>query len=121
MALTVTDVHLQAGVYTARITGVESAPLLTLVHAGSDLPELDVTGSAPGEWTATCPLPARLLTDGVQTLLLTDSTDGTVLHGLALQAGAVLGGDLLAEVALLRDEMAIVKAALRRLVTERSG
>lgn len=121
MALTVTDVHLKTGVYTARITGTDTPPAVALIHAGSDLPELDVTRAEPGIWTASCPLPAQLLTDGVQTLMLTDTADGTVLHSLALQAGKVLDGDLFAEIALLRDEVAILKAALRRLVRQQSG
>lgn len=117
--LTVTDAWLAQGVYTARLTGSDTAPALVLMQGGAPLPELEVRETAPGQWTASCPLPARLLSDGVQTLLLTEAVSADVLHRMALQAGTVLDGDVMAEIALLRDELDLVKAALRRLIRER--
>jgi hypothetical protein len=68
------------------------------------------------DWQVKAPLPAALLSDGVHTLHLTMTDGMEVLHGTAIAAGAALDGDLLADLSLLRAELDIVKAALRRLV-----
>ena len=119
------DIRLDAGTYRARLrlpghAGAEP-PALELRHRGAPLPEVTVSALNGQDWQVSAPLPASLLSDGVQSLHLTTAEGAQVLHGLAIAAGAALEGDLAAEVALLRDELEIVKAALRRLVAAQAG
>ena len=117
MQLEVSNVSLRDGTYSARVKAEDGpAPELSLLHQGAPLPELTVTDRGHGYWDVACPLPARLLTDGVQTLHLTQGRGESPLHSLAISVGSTLDGDLVAEVALLRDELEIVKHSLRQLV-----
>lgn len=122
MQIEVSNVTLRDGTYSARVKAEEgSAPDLALLHRGAPLPELSIADRGHGFWDVTCPLPARLLTDGVQTLHLSLGEGETLLHSLAISVGAALEGDVVAEVALLRDELDIVKRSLRQLVRAAEG
>lgn len=118
------DGVIRAGVWhgIVRATG-KDAPALEMRHAGGVLrPRLaePVPGKA-GHWRVEVPLPAEMLEDGVQALVVADGADGQTLQVLTIMAGVPPAEDLLAEVASLRAELEVLKAAVRRLARETRG
>ncbi|MEL7256023.1 MAG: hypothetical protein AAGL23_17740 [Pseudomonadota bacterium] len=65
-------------------------------------------------WALRVPVPARAITDGVQTFLINDAEGGTVLGQFCIVAGEELSYDIRAEVTLLREELDMLKRAFRR-------
>lgn len=61
--------------------------------------------------------PAEILSDGVQVVALRSTLTGAVLDRVTLLAGDALDDDIRAEVALLRDELEMLKRAFRRHVS----
>jgi hypothetical protein len=61
--------------------------------------------------------PAEILSDGVQVVALRSTVTGAVLDRVTLLAGDALDEDIRAEVALLRDELEMLKRAFRRHVS----
>ena len=107
--------RLQAGIWRATLGDAgTSAPAVTACHDGRALPDLHCTpGDQAGMWLISLPVPTDILNDGLQTIVLR-LADGTTLGSLALLAGEALADDLRAEIALLRSELDILKAAFRR-------
>lgn len=96
------------------------APAIEIHHAGGTLqPRLveRIAGQA-GRWRIDVALPAELLEDGMRSLLVVDVTSGRTLQTLTLSAGLPLPEDLIAEVASLRAELEVLKAAFRRHARE---
>ena len=71
-------------------------------------------GLGEGQWSSRGPIPAALIAEGVQTFLIRDARNGDVLNSFALMAGDFLSYDIRVEVALLREELDMVKRVLRR-------
>ncbi|WP_296766168.1 hypothetical protein [Sediminimonas sp.] len=65
-------------------------------------------------WALRVPVPREALSDGVQTFVIRDLDDDTVLGSFAFIAGEVMGDDIRAQVNLLREELDMLKAAFRR-------
>ena len=65
-----------------------------------------------------CADPGRLLSDGVQTFLISDPDTGEKLASFAVLAGDALGDDIRAEMDLLRAELDMLKRAFRRHCVE---
>jgi len=62
----------------------------------------------------TLELPADVLSDGVQVVGLRSTATGEVLDRITLMAGSALDEDIRSEIALLRDELEMLKRAFRR-------
>lgn len=101
--------------------------VLTYQGAGNFQPEIEVTHlqtpvngvevtEKPEEklWVVRVPVPAELIADGVQTFLIRDKRSGEMLNSFALISGEALSYDIRAEVALLREELDMLKRAFRR-------
>ncbi|MFO8127860.1 hypothetical protein [Yoonia sp.] len=101
-----------------------------LVDAGDDLPELHAThlGTAldnvtcvrdPAHevWRVTVPIPAALISDGVQTFVISGA-DGVTLDSFTLVCGEPLTDDLQAEIAVLRSELDLLQKAFRHHCSE---
>jgi hypothetical protein len=71
-----------------------------------------------GRWSLRLVLPADLLTDGVQTVVIRDRASGARLDSFAIVCGSPLDDDLRAEIDLLRAELELLKRAFRRHVAE---
>lgn len=67
----------------------------------------------PTDWRVAIDLPASLIADGVQVIAIRSVTSGAVLDRITLMAGAPLDEDFRAEIALLRDELEMLKRAFR--------
>lgn len=94
------------------------APEIELRHLDRPLPGLEVDADGPGRWRASLQLPAALMTDGVQSVFITDIADGRRLAAFSVAAGTPLQHDMRAEIALLRAELDMLKRAFRRHCTD---
>ncbi|MCQ0971335.1 hypothetical protein MLD63_12970 [Paracoccus sp. TK19116] len=109
----------------------KSAPRrVLLIHEGVAVAQADVVAAGDDLWRVTVALPATVLRDGTQSLLLVADAGGPdasadmalpgseVLSRLVLLAGRPLEQDLQAEIALIRAELDLLKREFRRLATE---
>jgi hypothetical protein len=67
-----------------------------------------------GEWLVQVPVPAELLSEGVQTFLIRNMATGEKLQHFTIITGVAMEDDLRAEVELLRAELDLLKRAFRR-------
>ena len=101
--------------------------MLTHEGTGNFQPDIEVTHlqkpvsgvevvEKPDEklWVVRVPIPAELISDGVQTFLIQDKRSGETLDSFALMSGEALSYDIRAEVTLLREELDMLKRAFRR-------
>ena len=101
--------------------------ILTRKNGSSDVPEVRVTlferviegveikeETEAQQWLLRVPIPADVISGGVQTFLIDDAKDGDRLGHFCLIAGEALGDDIRAEVDLLRAELDMMKRAFRR-------
>ena len=75
-------------------------------------------GKGPGLWDIALDVPATLLGDGVQTILIRDEVSGAPLEQITIAAGKPLEDDIRAEISLLRAELDLLKRAFRRHCVE---
>ena len=111
------NARIQAGVWEGLLTvpgGQE--PALEVIHQGQALPGIEVTAlpDQPGQFGVRVPIPAELLSDGIQTFVVQDKLTGQTLGSFAIVTGEPLQPDLRAEIDLLRSELDMLKRAFRR-------
>lgn len=97
-------------------TGVEAVHLGQVIATARVLPT-----DRPGVSQVRIDLPPSVLSDGVQVVSLMSTSTGAVLDRLTVLAGDALDEDIRAEVALLREELEMLKRAFRRHVSGASG
>ncbi len=113
--LRLTRTRLVAGMWEGLLTGPDgAAPRLAVTHLGQALDGVQVSPHAAGQWIVRIPIAASLISDGVQTFLIADADDGTLLDSFTLIAGDALDQDIRAELSLLRAELEMLKNAFRR-------
>jgi hypothetical protein len=115
--MTLTQSRIAGGVWEGVLTGAGDTGVLEALHQGRRLEGLSVT-PLPGEagsHLVRLAIPASILSEGVQTVLL--QAGGEVLASFTLVAGVPLEEDLRAEISLLRAELDLLKKAFRRHVT----
>ncbi len=98
-------------------------PDLEALHQDRKLPGLTVTeipGEA-GQYAVRLPIPAAVLSEGVQTFLFRDAKSGETLTHFTIITGVAMEDDLRAEVDLLRAELDMLKRAFRRHCLETAG
>ena len=110
---TLSKTRLHGGIWEGWLTGAPGRLEIEATHLGTPLPGVEMT-PAEGGIAVRVPLPAALLSDGLQTVLLTDRETGTVLTSIAILCGDALDHDIRAEVDLMRSELDLIKRALRR-------
>lgn len=108
---TLLDSRIRAGVWHGLVRA-DAAPQVEVLHQGGALAGVQVT-AAGRDWAVTVPIPPAALNEGVQAFLVR-GTDGEAIGSFAISAGAALDGDPVAEIALLRAELDLLKAAFRR-------
>jgi hypothetical protein len=90
-------------------------PEIEVTHLQKPLDGIEVTARPDsGDWVVRVPVPADRIADGVQTFVIRDRDSDAVLDSFALVAGDALAFDLRAEIALLREELDLLKRAFRR-------
>jgi len=115
-----TRTRLQAGVWEGVLTGVaqDAPPALLVSHLNAPLSGVSVAPLAEGGWLVRVPVPAALISDGVQTFVIADAATGETLDSFSVIAGDALAEDIRAEVDLLRAELDMLKRAFRRHCVE---
>ena len=118
--LILTPMKMRHGIWQGVIqqtgTGV---PQIKVTHLDNDVPDVQVTEQGEdGQWLVQVPIPAEAIADGIQVFVITDATDGEKLGDFTLIAGEALGDDIRSEVALLREELDMLKRAFRRHCVE---
>ncbi len=120
--VTLTRTRLLAGVWEGILTGAKAAPTLEALHRDRPVEGLSVTETGePGRYAVRLPLPAEVLAEGVETVLIRDRATGETLDHVTIAAGPAAEADLRAEVALLRAEIDLLKAAFRRHMRSQGG
>lgn len=117
-AMTLTKESLRDGVWTGLLTSTgssEDLPALEALHLDQPIAGLEIEAASDGGvWRVRFPIPAELISDGVQTFVIAEQNTGERLASFALLAGDALAEDIRAEVDLLRAELDMLKRALRR-------
>ena len=114
--LTLTKTAFDGGRWTGVLTGVPSgqeAPALQVLLRGEEVTTAHLSAGA-GHHDVRIELPASVLGDGVQSLLIVPVGEVTPLATIRLVAGAPLEQDLQAEIEDLRAELDLLKSAFRR-------
>jgi hypothetical protein len=117
-------VRLQGGRYEGLLTCADSAGTgIEAVHEGRVIAAatLSPDEDRQSSWRAAVDLPGEVIGEGVQVIALRSTTTGKVLDRITLMAGAPLDEDIRVELALLRDEVEMLKRAFRRHCAETAG
>lgn len=119
--MTLTKTRIQAGVYEGVLSGVSDPKLQALIE-GQPVETLSVTPEEDGSenWSVRLAIPHDVLTDGVQTFVITDTETGDTLDSFTIVTGEPLDDDLRGEIDLLRAELDMLKKAFRRHCVETS-
>jgi hypothetical protein len=110
---------LQAGRYEGVLTGAGQTEIEAM-HRGRivAVAQLSPHPTEEGAQTVSLELPAEVLSDGVQVIGLRSTVTGAVLDRITLLAGSALEEDIRGDIALLRDELEMLKRAFRRHCAE---
>lgn len=121
--ITLTKTRIRAGVWEGVLRGAPGTPQIEVLHL--EKPVSGVTAASipdrAGEWLIQVPIPAELLSEGVQTFLICDTGTGEKLQHFTVITGVAMEDDLRAEVDLLRAELDMLKRAFRRHCLETAG
>lgn len=116
--VTLTKTRLFEGVWEGVLThdgAGDFQPAIEVTHLQKPLRGIEVTENPKdGVWAVRVPIPAELISDGVQTFLIRDTRSDRTLNSFALMSGDTLSHDIRAEVTLLREELDMLKRAFRR-------
>ncbi|MBL4927069.1 hypothetical protein [Fuscibacter oryzae] len=120
---TLTKTRIRAGIWEGILTGPASPPALEVTLLEKPLAGVTVTALPDqlGSWAVRVPVPAEVLSDGVQTFLIRDTATGATLQHFTIITGVAMEDDLRAEVDLLRAELDMLKRAFRRHCLETVG
>lgn len=117
--IALTKTEMVSGVWQGVLTGATQMPQLSVTHLNREVPGTTVIeAKEAGTWLVQVPIPAEVIADGVQTLVISDEMTGATLHKISLIAGDPLDEDLRAEIDLLRAELDMLKRAFRRHCNE---
>lgn len=113
--LTLTKTRFAAGVWEGDLTGAGAAePQLHVTHLGEAVAGVALIHDTQADlWHVKVPVPPGLISDGIQTFVISDA-DGNTLASFALLSGDALAEDIRAEIDLLRAELDLLKGAFRR-------
>ena len=120
---TLTKTRIRAGVWEGVLSGSTDAPALEVLHLEKLVAGVAVTAvpERAGDWLVQVPIPAEVLSEGVQTFLIRDAATGDKLQHFTVITGVAMEDDLRAEVDLLRAELDMLKRAFRRHCLETMG
>lgn len=117
--LRLTKTGIKSGVWQGLLTGSRASPEILVTHMDKSVPDVTLTAASEKDtWLLQVPVPTQAISDGVQTILITDRGTHTELGSFTLIAGDALQDDLRVEVDLLRAELDLLKSAFRRHCSE---
>ncbi|MFN7222543.1 MAG: hypothetical protein ACK4MS_00830 [Paracoccaceae bacterium] len=111
-----TKTRIRAGVWEGVLSGAETLPKLDVLLLEQPLPDVVVEPVAgrSGDWAVRVPIPAHVLSEGVQTFLIREAGSTDTLAHFTIITGVAMEDDMRAEVDLLRQELDMLKRAFRR-------
>lgn len=120
---TLTKTAFRAGVWAGQATrndGADApAPVFSAWHLDRAIDGVEVVpGRNPGLWDVSVHVPADVLADGIQTILIREDGTDEPMERIVIAAGKPLDDDIRAEVDLLRAELDMLKRAFRRHCVE---
>jgi hypothetical protein len=120
---TLTKTRIRAGIWEGVLSGSADTPPLEVTHLEKPVAGVVVkaVSDRPGDWLVQVPIPAELLSEGVQTFLIRNKVTGEKLQHFTVITGVAMEDDLRAEVDLLRAELDMLKRAFRRHCLETMG
>jgi hypothetical protein len=86
------------------------------VHEGRVVATADLGPEGDGPVRVSIAVPSSVLSDGVQVVALRSTATGAILDRITIFAGEAAEEDLVAEIALLRAELEMLKRAFREHV-----
>lgn len=107
--------RIAGGVWEATVIA-DAAPVIEALHGGRAVEGATVEPGPSGRYVVRVPIPAWVLNEGVQTILV--QAGGERLAVITLVAGEPLDEDIRAEIGLLRAELDVLKRAFQRHVRE---
>ena len=121
--MSLTKTRIRAGIWEGVLSGPAQAPSLNVLHLEKPIAGVSVTAvpQRAGEWEVRVPIPAEVLSEGVQTFLIQDTVSGLTLSHFTVITGVAMEDDLRAEIDLLRAELDMLKRAFRRHCLETMG
>ncbi|MDO8985058.1 hypothetical protein [Cypionkella sp.] len=113
---TLTKTRIRAGIWEGVLTGTSGIPVLDVQHLEQAIAGVTVAAipERPGEFAVQVPIPAELLSEGVQTFLIRNRGTGQTLAHFTIITGVAMEDDVRAELDLLRAELDMLKRAFRR-------
>ena len=120
--MTLVQTRIRAGIWEGVLTGAgEAVPHLDVMLLERAIPGVSVAvvPGRPGEFQVKVPIPAEVLSEGVQTFLIRQG--GETLAHFTIITGVAMEDDLRAEIDLLRAELDMLKRAFRRHCVETAG
>ena len=120
MEPTLTKTRIRAGVWEGVLSGMATEPQLEVLHLEQVLTGMTITAvpDRDGDWLVRVPIPIEVLSEGVQTFLIRNSSTGEKLQHFSVITGVAMEDDLRAEIDLLRAELDMLKRAFRRHCVE---
>ena len=112
-----TRISLKSGRYEGRLETSGAVPVIELVHLERVVGHAEVT-EVDGAHMVAAEMPASVLSDGVQVVSLRSAADATILDRVTFLMGSGLDDDFRGELALLREELELLKSAFRRHCVE---
>ena len=118
--LTLTKTRIQAGIWEGVLTGADAPPDLVVTHLARPVEEASLREDPeePGQYLVRVPIPMDLLSEGVQTFVISDRATDERLAAFTIGTGQPIDEDFRAEVELLREELDMLKRAFRRHCVE---
>ncbi len=105
---------IREGVWRGELHGAGAPPDVEVSHLGQKLEGVRLSQIREGVHGLEVDIPAELLSDGVQTFVITDTGSDRRLGSFTIITGQAADEDLRAEIDLLRAELDMLKAAFRR-------
>lgn len=97
----------------------EFRPDIKAIYREEVLEGLEIKATAEGgRWDIRLPVPPKVLSEGVHTVVFQEAGSETALAHFTVIAGETLADDIRAEMDLLRAELDMLKQAFRRHCTE---
>ena len=124
-SLTLTRTRIQSGIYEGLLQVADTqaeTPRLEAKYQNVAIGEVELTKDPERAeiFSVRFVLPSNVMTEGVQTVVLTDAATDEALDSFSILTGQPVDDDLKGEVSLLRAELDMLKKAFRRHCLETS-
>lgn len=113
-----TKTAIREGVWRAELHGASEMPQVVVSHLNTPLDGVKISALGEAAFALEVPIPAELLSDGVQSFVITDADSDARLGHFTIITGHPADDDMRAELELLRAELDMLKSAFRRHCVE---